>query len=690
MEVRAFPNPRTQVAEFVTRLVAANRDRTIKNARITSKLNSERPHDTNELRSAGLGWKSNFTTRPLGTLMQRAYSRFPRAIHEAKHLTAARLDSRVPYAKEKSEFFRDEVTKFVRSEPRWKDFVEGIAWEDVSFGWAAALWLDEESWLPVAARQDELYVPSGTKQYSSTAGALVFRQEMLPHEAYSLLLKAAKTVPENHENIDPTERPVFEWNLPEFAKVINGAIAADQKSQTDEQMRSLEDLRRQMTMANTFGAGNKMVTLYHCLVAELDGSVSHYIVGGEQKGFIFSWESRFVSMDKCAAFFAFELGDRTLLGSKGVGRLAYTIAGVLDRSSNDVVDRFQLSGKVFAKAPEARHRRFRLSVVGNVVLVDDNFEMLPAVKIEAAVTDSISLDRFLQAKLDGVAGTVSPNELSGERVTAAAVQLLASREGERQDEVSSRFLQQFGGMMTELTRRLVLADTQEPKVLALRSRLASRLTAEEIEYLASVPAMTTIQGWTNVERQLIVLACSEARGVPVYDQRKVEVAKVTAQVGQELADDLILSENDPTLTAEQVRLQTMENHALLDGAEIPVSPRDAHMLHLQTLMPIIGSSVEEAMQNPAALTSLNGFVVHARAHVEMGKQSAIPGIEAFDEAITQIEKAIVQVQQAEADEAAAPVDPNAGEPPVDLGTPMTDITPPANDEMPIGDDITGA
>lgn len=644
VESRALPDPRNQAGKLVSKMVEEARERNLKNSRITSKLNSERPHSKAELESAGLGWKANISTRPLATLTQRVYARFPRAVDSARSLTSAKLPDDFPDAPSKTKFFQKLITDFIRSDPRWTEVIEGLAWESVTFGYTAAVWPDEERWLPLACRQDEIFIPVGTKQHASTASVFVFRQDLLVHEAFALLEKASK--------LNKEDGAAFEWDVDAFVSTLRAAAPADQKSSSTENLRDLEDLRRQLAAANVFGTGNKTVSLYNMLVVELTGRVSHYVVN-DQWQFIFGWEDRFESMQRAVSFFAFELGDRTLRGSKGVGRVAYSVASIVDRSTCDTIDRFQLSGKVVAKAPTARHRQFRASVVGSFVLIDDNFELTPQAKFEASVEESIRLDQFLQAKLDAMTGSVSPVHLEGDRVTAAAVNLLAGRESERADEYMNRWMQQVGYMMSEVVRRLVLVPTENQDVLKLRQRLAIRLNEDELRVLAETPAMTTVQGWTAAERQLIVMACTEATGNPVYDQRATAVAKVSALVGPELATEIVLPTEDPTQTAEQNRMQILENHSLIDGVEIPVSPRDAHLLHLGALTPVLQSSLQELAQNPNGFAAAKAIVAHGLSHVQLAKQAAIPGVEQFEAAYTQASQALAQLVQSHQQEAGA-------------------------------------
>jgi len=131
---RAIPLPDQQVAGVLQGLIQANEQRNTLNSRIASRLNAERPYSQSELARGMQSWRSNFTTRPLATLCARAYGRFPRAVAEAKTLTMASLPKNAPNGAAKADFFSDRVTRFIRSEPRWKWLIDDIAHENTLFG----------------------------------------------------------------------------------------------------------------------------------------------------------------------------------------------------------------------------------------------------------------------------------------------------------------------------------------------------------------------------------------------------------------------------------------------------------------------------------------------------------------------------------------------------------------------------
>ena len=83
-----------QAREIIKTVVAAGKNRSIVNSRILAKYNAERPYDAYKLEAEGLGWRSNFTTKPLPAMIEKVAPRFVAAIDGVKYLTNSALSSK--------------------------------------------------------------------------------------------------------------------------------------------------------------------------------------------------------------------------------------------------------------------------------------------------------------------------------------------------------------------------------------------------------------------------------------------------------------------------------------------------------------------------------------------------------------------------------------------------------------------
>jgi len=605
-----------QARDIVFTLISANRDRQIVNSRIMAKYNAERPYNTAQLKAEGLGWRSNFTTKPLPMMIEKVSPRFDEAIHGLKYLTNSSLSNKWTNNTEKTELFRQKITDTIRARKGWKTLVSDISLDNAMFGHTVVAWLDEFSWLPQHFSQDQSFIPDGTKQSSSNAQIAVLEEVYLPHELFDYIKDA--------ESADAVG-----WNLGNTRKAINGASP----SQLREQLHGAATLeawyqhaRRELTVGASYQAGASVIKVYSLLVREVTGKVSHYRLSGastpDDSMELFSKDDRFDSMVECLAFFAFQKGNKRLHGSKGVGRDIYELAAMQDRMRNEVVDRGILSGKTFVQGDFKMLHKFKMSVVGATVIVPTGWTFLEQ-KVDGNIDSFLKLDAYFTMLVDQLIGSVSPRTFQGDRVTKAEVDLFAQREEEGKDARITRFLEQFVDMVGTMQRRMCNPDTTEDDAKKLQKDLLEVMTREELDELAENPVAGTVRDLTPQQRQMVAALVAEKRGNPLYNQRALEVEDLAARVGSEFADRVLLPEEDPTESAEQQRLQLMELSLLTTGQAMPVSPRDNHEIHLQVLMPAAEQMASAVLQGQSNSSAFEVIIQHISSHYDIALQSGV-------------------------------------------------------------------
>lgn len=622
--------------EVVKTIIAANRERQIVNSRILAKYNAERPYSSARLQAEGLGWKQNFTTKPLPSMIEKVAPRFVRAIAAQKYLTNSSLSSKWENSVEKTERFREQVTKTVRARKGWTTLVEDIAFTNALFGHAVPSWLDEFTWFPKSFAQDEVYLSDGTKQLPSTAQVAVFRETFMPHELYAYIKDkdAAKTVG---------------WDIEKTIEAINKASPSQIRNAMGDGSSDVwyQNAARELTLGASYMGGASVVVVYSLLVREVTGKVSHYRMAGNEYSLIFEKEDRFNSMEDCVAFFAFQKGNGTMHGSKGVGRDIYEMAGMIDRTRNEIVDRTILSGKTLFQGDIKQIHKFKMTVVGAALIVPQGWTPLEH-KIDGNVEEFIQLDAFFGVLVDQLIGSTSPPKIEGEAFRSpAAVNLYAEREEEQQDVRIARFLEQFVSLIGTMQRRLCDPETIEEDAKAMQEELLKHMTREELNELANQPVAGTVTDLTPLQRQLIVSLAQEKRGNPLYNQRQLEVEDLTARLNSEFAERVLLPENDPTQQAEQQRLQQMELMLIQTGAQVPVSPRDSHMIHLDMLMPIAEQLASSIMQGQGETEQLEPIIAHIAEHYNRALEQGVPKdkLQPVADLVKNAGKAIEQLKQ---------------------------------------------
>lgn len=622
-----------QAVSLVQSLLQENDDRTRKNSRIARKYASEQPHDPSALRADGLSWKSNFSTKPLSTLIDRVVPRLTTAVRQMRYLTSSQLPDSVQGASKKTDAFRSGITRLIRGHADWEGVLNELAQEDLLFGYCGAGWLDTTSWMPRIFRQDSFLVPRGTKHHAGSANLVCFKEEYLVHDMFAWIedLEIAKLAGVEVENVVDS---------------INGAVPEPLRSTSVGYERIYADLQREGNVLTSF-QGSKRVVVWHVLITEVDGHVTHVAFDDKTHKTLIWRTKQFASMSECAAFFSFQHGNGNIHGSKGIGREVYNLAVVLDRARCEVVDRMALSGKVILSCDEREIPRFRMSVVGNAILVGSQF-IISQQRIDGDVEPYFALDKFLTAILDQVAGSTSPAAFNGDRVTKAEVDVVTSREEERSDAVIERFLIQFAGMISTMQRRICNPEAIDPAAKQFQVEMLKVMSREELDVLANAPAVSAVRDYTEMDRQKVLVAAERGKGNPLYDQRELEQRAMTALVNADFAEAVLLPENDPTEVAEQLRLQQLELVPLEQGQPVPVSPRDNHLIHLEALQQVSAQMIQAAVAQPEVAIQLNAIRQHAEQHVVYAIQSGQKeAVEPFKQWVQALGKSLLKLAQHE-------------------------------------------
>lgn len=650
--MRSIKDP-AQAYEIIKSLEADNKERSKVATRIMERYNAEAPVKQSELEAQGLGYKSNFSTKPLPHLIDKVAPRFTSVLKQMRYLTNSALPENHPGANVKTEAFRKEITKLCRNREGWNDLLADISQENALFGFTSVACHDECTWFPKHHRQDGFFVPRGTGHSSGSAQFYVAKEEFLLHEIFRLIA-------------DRESAQFAGWNIENTVEAINAAVPENTKSGFSDTDRVYADLNRELAVGTSFSNGARTVPAYHFYATEISGKISHYIISAKDGKELFAKEDRYESMPDACRFFSFQHGNGKLHGSKGIGREVYKMAGALDRTRNEVVDRLQMAGKIIVSCEEREIKRFRMSVVGNAVIIPSQFAV-STTRVDGAVEPFLKLDEFFTKLLDQIAGTTSPRANEGERVTRAQVELEASREEEGRDNVMDRFLSQFVGMINMIQKRACDPRCSEPDALQMQQRLLEIMTPEELQAICTQPAAETVSDFSERERQAIILVAQEGRGNPLYNQKELERRKITSQVNAEFAEAVLMPDNDPTETAEQSRMQMLENGLLAQSQAVPVSPRDDFQAHFATLEPLATATANSLVDNPAALPVFKVCVAHANEHLQYALNSGVDKnslqeqtamIEAWVEYATQLEQHEAQVQAV----TAGAVDPITGAP----------------------------
>ncbi len=587
-------------------------------ARITAKINGEKPYIQKRLKDAGKDYKTNVSTGFLATECARVVPRLYMPIKTAKYLTAACLPNSWPQAMEKSDFFRNEITQTVRSWPKFNFYIRGLAREVGVFGFAFNAFFDKYDWRPNLTRMDKGFVPQGTEVMEDPAFFLV-KYPYEPHELLTLL----------KEDQDSGRK---EWVKESTVEAIKNAMPIP-VSATYPNARVYEELVRQATWSYAYVKGARTIQTYHLFAKEATGTVSHYVVMAadenapstpmKQDGQTLKQDARLLyeSLDKWPTMadavnsMVFDFGDGTVHGSWGAGQILYDLAVQVEKIRCDSMDNMRMSNKMKLVTGDGK-------AINDVKLSINDQWMLVSNAQFAGNTAGITTDmegyELLDQKLSQLAqqkigAFVPPIPLQPSDIKAAQVNAAMAKERELQEALLENWLIQFAVLMRSITRRLCDTESPDPVAKDLQARLLKRLKQEEINMLANCFPVQSVMDFTEYKAQQRAAFAVSVQKNPLFKQDVVARVMASGAGDAAFVDEIVVPNGDQSSVIAAQRQQQMENAALALGQEVAVLPQDNDWVHMQTMKP----GIMQAIQGGSLDLAENGLR-HYAAHYAQG------------------------------------------------------------------------
>lgn len=582
----------------------------VKNAaRITAKINGERPYNQAKLKANAKDWKTNISTGFLATECARVLPRLFMPIKTSKYLIAASLPMDWPDGIKKSEIFRETITEKIRSWPKFNFYVRGLAREVGIYGFAHNVFFDEYEWRPTLLRMDKGFVPQGTEILEEPE-FFVAKYDYKPGELLGLLQASVEAGRE-------------EWNKKNVVKAINSATTIPVDNE-DENARTYEDLIRQATNGWNYVKGVNTIQTYHLFAKETTGLVSHYIFlaeplakeSGESARLLYENLDQFGGMSEAVNTMVFDYGDGTIHGSWGAGQILYDLAAQVEKIRCDSIDNLRNSNKIKANVGEGKN-------VNDVKLLVNDSMMIVAGATYAGNTAAIGQDvegyELLDQKLSQLAqqkigAFVPPIPLQPSDIKAAQVNAAMAQERELQESLLENWLIQAAYLFRNMTMRLTDPESPHADAVATLNELyAKGLTEEEVALLRNAPVQS-VMDYTEYKAQQRAAFASTVRNDPLFKQAVVARTMAAGVGDSRFVEEICVKEGDQSETMAASRQQKIENAALALGQAVEVLPQDNDWVHMETMKPGLVQAVE-AGQVEIAQVALDHFAAHYRQGV---------------------------------------------------------------------------
>jgi hypothetical protein len=663
---------------------------------IGKSYNGDPPFYARDLTRTGQGWRNNFSTNFLASIIDRVKPQLTEPLEVADLLCQKALPPDHKDGVKKSRKFNEVCTKVIRSWVEWKDFLSGLAQEVVTYGNAIATKLGED-WRPRMWRYDECFLPEGTGQHASKVQVCAFRQPFLMHEFMELF----------------RDKEIAERAGYNYMGCIKTANAAGGFNNTDLTPMEEQDAIRELSpLGYSYATENqtRQVRTFHVLVRDYTGEIDLWSTSEDDGTEIRQAKAIAGSMPECMTLFTMQAGNRKFYGSKGLGRLLTNLHVAIERGRNFTADKINFSGFPVLKSddPTAVQMQLRypfmVAPTGTDVLVE---------KFEVNWEATEGLDNKLVGIAESIAGAfIPPNvDQSGSSKTKIEAAQKAERDIAVRQGVLTRFTNQakelvdmmVRGMFSplvlregkrayedkkkKLAKKFVIVLQQAWKLLkkafgnntpgvapVMESTIADEvavqavvelmdagLSIEEIAMLAVTPSGASNENEGAQKDQSTLQFIAANRVNPRIDQNKATQMEARIVLGEARATELVIPDEDTNIRDAAIRQQTIELSEMIDGNPMPVVGYDNHAIHRQALAPNLDGMVQAIQQNPQP-ELINGAKLalqHYDQHIQMDsmlvpemKKKEEEVIRGWFQIVTQAEK-IIQKAQADAQQQAA-------------------------------------
>lgn len=609
----------------------------INNAKkITAKKQGSPPYNPKKLKDQGKGWKSNFSTRFLQKELNRAAPRLYMPILTASTLTAAELPAGWPKGQEKTEFFRQTITRAIRGWRKNDMFWRGMMQEVVDYGFGFAAWTDKYEWRPHLCRMDRGFVPRGTEIMDEKIARFTLKWDYRPDELLELARKSIDSGSDNWKK-DAVAAAVDAANLPTLPQDMSN-------------LRKWEELIREQSWDYNYTRSQKVIECRHLYVLEFTGKVSHYILWpGGPGDFKLLYEDLDTEdgTDSIVVPLTFGYGDGTIHGSWGAGQLLYDLAARVEKTRCDSFDNLACSNKTKVQVLNAKDAASVQLVVNDttVILSGGQFAQNTG-GISANPPGYIEMDNQATKWAQEIVGSYLPP--APRQASKAATQLAdqaISAEEQVQQDVLENSLKQVALVIANMVRRMLDPDSDDEYGSAVRKKLLGdnvgwlkslwnkarrsikllekitppapiALTEEELEILINQPVIQSVADFTEYAASQRGAFAASVQSNPLFNQSAVAryMAAGVKSAGQAFVDSIVVPEGDTSTQTAQQRMQEIESATMLTtNKALPVIPTDAHFIHWQTLEPELAKVIEAGAIRPAS-----AGLQHLAAHYASG------------------------------------------------------------------------
>jgi hypothetical protein len=434
------------------KLVLDNEERTRQDALVKGMLDGNKPYSHARLRSAGQTWRTNVNFMEGEAAISAANTPFYDLFTGSKYLfdIYTKFGANV---KERHDFgvgITEEADKFVKKWDEWEFNMQALINEMIAYGRGFLLWLDPTDWRPEWVQQHRVYAPNQAKALASKLPVLVIRGEYQVHELWRI--------------IESPKAGDMGWNVSFAKRCIENAYPRDRDNTGNHDYMAIQ---QRMKDADIYeGMSAPVISVFHVLVAEFDGSVSYLIVpetsmptnGASEKAVDFILERRksYENFGQAIATFFFETLDGSWNGARGLGDKIRDQIELKNRLKCTTMDGAFIRAGISMQAASAGDLdKASLIQIGAFNIIPPGYTVQPST-IMGDLQGPMLADRLLDQTIASNTGIYKPrlDKPEGNPRTAEEVRLNFQSQATLSSSAVNRFYLRLDRYYTELVRRL--------------------------------------------------------------------------------------------------------------------------------------------------------------------------------------------------------------------------------------------
>jgi hypothetical protein len=617
-------NDPKRAQELGQKLISQNGERSRKNALLKGQIDGNLPMNPLKLKAAGQSWRTNVNFGEAKASVSAALTPYYDLFTGSKwYFTAeTKFGQNVKERNDYSQAITEEADYYVREWDGFEFNMHSMLFEMVTYGKGFVHWpIDQKDWRFQYLAQHLLLVPDNTKAHGSKVTVAVIRQDYLIHELWHLINKP------NAENAG--------WNIQFAKRCIEHAYAPNRGSGGAGSSNGHYDYEavQQRIKDNDIceGLEAEKIPVFHILVTELNGKVSHFIVpetpipNGDVKNvtteknavdFLYKGVEDYDNFLHVITPFFFETLDGSWNGANGLAKELYAAIEIKNRLTCATVDSAFLRGSIVMQAVDSTSlEKASLMQIGPFSIIPSGFTIQNNT-VSGDIEGPVMVDSLLDNKLQTNTGIWRGrrDKPQGNPRTAEEVRIDFNQSATLSNSAVNRFYLTLDRLYTELMRRLA----KDPEFI---KRCKERgIPKQALEEIKCVKAHRAVGNGSAFMRQQALKELGPL--VPMMPESgRLEWARDTASstTNSYTAQRYFPNPGDDVGKTDHAAWAALENAALTIGAPVTWTQSQNNVIHAQTHIEFAAAaaqSLQEGGDPMKVLSTLDTVGPHALLHVE--------------------------------------------------------------------------